>query len=177
MGTSSKSMAGGFVPHCLFLTNRRSIRLETKKNMFTSTRRNTQFIFASRSILNKVSERLNCPTKWQGYANLLPQHENLELMTGLYVSWCQELIIHINRNYKILSPDYPIDCVDAIKAVLTCYNKGQIPNSKKWIRGLSANLSSQAIAVSLPSKEVTVSQCKIRNLLSRILSWLRQLWV
>ena len=143
--------------------------------MFTSTRRNKEFIFASRSILNKVSERLNCPTKWQGYANLLPQHENIELMTGLYVSWCQELVIHINRNYKILSPDYPIDCVDAIKAVLTCYNKGQIPNSSKWIRGLALSPSSQAIEVSTPSKETKGSQYKFRNLLNKFLLWIKQL--
>ena len=105
--------------------------------MFTSTKKNQQFIFSSRLILRKVAEKLNCPSKWQGYANLLPQHENVNVMTNLYVSWCKELVIYINRHYNILDPSYPIECVDAVKAVLTCYNRGQVPNSNKWLDVLS----------------------------------------
>lgn len=104
--------------------------------MFTTSRRNKQFIFASRLILRKIAEKLGCPTEWQGYANLVKQHKNMETMTSLYISWCRDLMIHINVHYKADEVTYPKSCVDALKAVLTCYNRSQIPNADWWVREL-----------------------------------------
>ncbi len=105
--------------------------------MFSCKKKAEQFIFSSRKILGAVSDRLNCNSKFRGFANLLPQHENVELKAAMYVTWCEELIIHINRNWTIKDLDYPIDCINCINAVLHCYTKGQSPNVNKWISILS----------------------------------------
>lgn len=101
--------------------------------MFTSEKKTKNFIYSSRIVLRRVGERLSCYSKFQGFANLLPQHESVEIKAAMYVAWCEQLIIHINRNWTIKDPSYPVDCVDAIKAVLTCYAKGQVPNADKWL--------------------------------------------
>lgn len=105
--------------------------------MFNSTKKAKNFIYSSRLVLRGVSDKLQCNSKFQGFANLLPQHENVELKAAMYVTWCEELIIHINRNWSIRDSDYPINCINCINAVLQCYAKGQVPNADKWIDLLS----------------------------------------
>ena len=105
--------------------------------MFSSTKKTKNFIYSSRIILRAVSDKLQCHSKFQGFANLLPQHENVELKAAMYVTWCEELMIHINRNWVLNDLNYPINCINCINAVLQCYAKGQVPNADKWIYLLS----------------------------------------
>lgn len=107
--------------------------------MFSSTKKTKNFIYSSRIILRAVSDKLQCHSKFQGFANLLPQHENVELKAAMYVTWCEELMIHINRNWVLNDLNYPINCINCINAVLQCYAKGQVPNADKWIYLLSKN--------------------------------------